>query len=68
LIFERERERLPVLHTGYQVMFEKRERERLSVLNTGYQMIFETLSFKDQLVTSIQNRNSPSLSLSNIIW
>ena len=41
MIFERERERLPVLHTGYQVMFEKKERERLSVLNTGYQMIFE---------------------------
>ena len=42
MIFERERERFSVLHTGYQMIFEKeRERERLSVLYTGDQMIFE---------------------------
>jgi hypothetical protein len=35
----KKRERLSVLHTGYQI-FEK-ERERDSVLCTGYQMIFE---------------------------
>ena len=38
----RKRERLSVLYTGYQVMFEQeRERDRLSVLYTDYQMIFE---------------------------
>ena len=37
---KRERERLSVFYTGYQMIFEK-ERERDSVLYTGYQMIFE---------------------------
>jgi hypothetical protein len=37
---KRERERLSVVYTGYQLMFEK-ERQRLSVLYTGYQIIFE---------------------------
>jgi hypothetical protein len=40
MIFEKERERFSVLHTGYQMIFEK-ERERFSVLYIGYQVMFE---------------------------
>jgi hypothetical protein len=62
-MFKKERERLSVLHTGYQMIFEKEtESMSLSLFQrpTGNQYIEPKVSlslfFKYHLVNSIQNR------------
>jgi hypothetical protein len=41
----RKRERLSVLHTGYQMIFEKERERETSVLYASYQVMFERERF-----------------------